>query len=296
MRPNPLQQALVGIGVLLVVTATLVTGVFLATNESSGQQIASPPTATAYLIPTLQIGPSATAQAAPSSTPRPAPTRATVQTTPPGTAGLQASATDSLLPATASATPQACTIPSHWQPYQVRRGDTVFSIGLLYGLSVNSLLSGNCRSSSSLESGEWIYVPPVTPRPQASQPPMLLPVTTFPPDDHATQTASDGSCLNPNSAITAPPVGARLSGEAVFYGTARKGDFSFYKLEIRQEGYSSAADFMTFYTGVTEVINGQLGTLLTPAFRNGEYWIRLTVVDSTGNYLERCSRLYVIHN
>ena len=81
-----------------------------------------------------------------------------------------------------------------------------------------------------------------------------------------------------------------------FRGTATRDDFSFYKLEIRQEGYSTPEDFITFYTGDTPVVSGSLGTLLTEAFTNGEYWIRLTVVDSTGNYLERCSILYVIQN
>lgn len=134
--------------------------------------------------------------------------------------------------------------------------------------------------------------------------PVLPTETSLPPsptsgpvvDTTATQTATDGLCRDRNSVITSPAVGAVLSGEQAFYGSAIRQDFSYYKLEIRQEGTTTPADFVTFYTGETPVQNGLLGILLTPAFTDGEYWIRLTVVDSTGNYLERCSILYVIDN
>ena len=56
--------------------------------------------------------------------------------------------------------------------------------------------------------------------------------------------------------------------------------------------------FMTVnpYTGEQQVNNGVLAELNTLAFENGEYWIRLVVVNDTGNYPERCAILYVIQN
>jgi hypothetical protein len=91
-------------------------------------------------------------------------------------------------------------------------------------------------------------------------------------------------------------VGAVLRGAVALYGSARLPNFSFYKLEIRPEGTSTSTGFVTFYTAATQVTSGLLATLDTRAFVDGEYWIRLVVVDTTGNYPERCSILYVFDN
>ncbi len=144
-------------------------------------------------------------------------------------------------------------------------------------------------SSGGSNAGPAPVLPSDTPLPPS---PTSGPVV----DTTATQTATDGLCRDMNSVITSPAVGAVLRGEQAFYGSAIRQDFSYYKLEIRHEGTTTPADFITFYTGETAVQNGLLGTLLTPAFTDGQYWVRLTVVDATGNYLERCSILYIIDN
>ncbi len=131
---------------------------------------------------------------------------------------------------------------------------------------------------------------PKTPTPAPTE----TPVPTSGPT--GTQTATDGACTNPDSIITSPRVGAVLSGLVAFYGTARVPDFSFYKLEIRREGASTSSGFVTFYTGTEQIQHGVLATLDTLAWADGEYWIRLVVVDSTGNYPERCAILYVFDN
>lgn len=137
--------------------------------------------------------------------------------------------------------------------------------------------------------------PTATPRRPSSGPrPTAVPTLTITPLASVTQSETDGICTNPDSVITAPRVGAVLSGRVEFYGTAHIPNFSFYKLEIRERGRSTAADYLTFYTGTTTVTNGLLATFDTGAWPNGEYWIRLVVVDTTGNYPERCAILYHI--
>jgi hypothetical protein len=39
----------------------------------------------------------------------------------------------------------------------------------------------------------------------------------------------------------------------------------------------------------TPVVSGELGTINTAAFAPGDYWLRLTVVDITGNYPPQCT-------
>jgi len=306
VRPGLKQQALAGFVALLVVTGTLIGGVILAfgDNPSAGQETGrSAPTATPYRIPTLPpASPEATATRSPEDTP--AVTVVIIPTSTPVTQPALPS------PATAQTT-QPCSPQTGWVPYIVQPGDTLFQIGLRYGLTVDALMRGGCLTSTQLTAGELILVPNTQPRasstPLPTQPthptltvppgsPTITPSATFEPFPTSTQTSTDGACTNLNSTITSPQVGEVLSGIVRFYGTARARDFAFYKLEIRQEGASTPADFVTFYTGYQQVVEGLLAELDTRLWPNGEYWIRLVVVDTTGNYPERCSNLYILSN
>jgi LysM repeat protein len=197
------------------------------------------------------------------------------------------------VPPTVTSIP-VCSIPDDWVPYTVRYGDTLFQIGLAYGLTVDALQRANCLSSTALDVGMTLYVPPTTPVAVViPEPTSVLPPTAGP---SPTPSYTDGICTNPGSVISSPAVFSTLSGTAQFFGTATHAAFAFYKLEIRQEGASTPADFVTFAGGEEPVTNGLLGVLYTDAFPDGEYWIRLVVVDTTGNYPERCSILYRIDN
>ncbi|MEJ2151159.1 MAG: LysM peptidoglycan-binding domain-containing protein, partial [Chloroflexota bacterium] len=223
------------------------------------------------------------------------PTRTPVSTTTPIPTATSRHRTPTPDPSPGGVAAETCAVPSGWVPYTVQSGDNLFRVGLRYGETVGDLFDANCLSGAVLEVGDVLYVPPVTPRAlpttapnAAASPPGIVPT--------GTQTATDGACTNPDSTITAPPVGAILSGVVPIRGSALLPNFRFYKLEIREEGASTAADFVTFYTGEQQVDSGLLLNFDTHAWPNGQYWIRLVVVDDTGNYPERCAILYTITN
>ena len=96
------------------------------------------------------------------------------------------------------------------------------------------------------------------------------------------------NCDNPSFTIAQPRAGTVLRGTFAIYGTATHPDFQFYRLQISGSGLD-AADFATLNTYRTPVIDGELGTVNPAAFAPGDYWLRLTVVDNTGNYPPECT-------
>ncbi|MBN1120254.1 MAG: LysM peptidoglycan-binding domain-containing protein [Anaerolineae bacterium] len=286
MKPTPLQQALAGIAVLFVIAATLVGGVLLALSDNpdmAAQQATHTPFSTA--TQTWSPPPTKTATPGPSEpTDRPANTPVPSATNPPSTNTSQPPAASS------------CQIASGWVPYTVQAGETLYKIGLRYGVTVDTLQNGNCMSTTVLSVGDVIYVPPVAPVSPTNTPVLSVPQATITPGPSPTPSMSDGICTNPSSTITSPGVYEVLSGVVQIRGSATHADFSFYKLEVRQEGYSTSADFATFFMNETPVVNGVLGEIDTSKFSNGEYWLRLVVVDNTSNYPERCSILVVFQN
>jgi tetratricopeptide (TPR) repeat protein len=95
--------------------------------------------------------------------------------------------------------------------------------------------------------------------------------------------AADRSQLLSGYAITSPVPNAQLSGRVAIRGTATLPDFQFYKVEYgigRNPGHWSSIGEV-----VREpVIDGELIIWDTTSLPPGEYVIRLTVVDTTGNY------------
>ena len=83
--------------------------------------------------------------------------------------------------------------------------------------------------------------------------------------------------------IDEPANGARLSGLVKIIGTATGKDFQFYKLEYKAVG--SSGEWAVIGELVYQPVeNGQLAIWPTMGLRPGEYRLRLTVVDTTGNY------------
>ncbi len=295
MKPTPLQQALAGVAVLFVIAATLVGGVLLALSDNP-DMAAQQATHTPFSLATQTWSPPPTKTATPESTdssqnPMDNPTEKPANTPVP-------SATT--IPPTITQRPTtSCQIASGWVPYTVQAGDTLYKIGLRYGVTVDVLQNGNCLSITALSVGDVIYVPPggpVSPVSPTNTPVLSVPQATTGPEASPTPSMSDGICTNPSSTITSPGVYEILTGVVQIRGSATHADFSFYKLEVRQEGYSTSADFATFLTSDTPVVNGVLGEIDTSKFSNGEYWLRLVVVDNTSNYPERCSILVVFQN
>lgn len=93
------------------------------------------------------------------------------------------------------------------------------------------------------------------------------------------------SCPDSHIALTAPAVDAVVSGSVAVVGSVRLEELWYYKLEWAAAG---SADFAYFGGTERSVENGLLGRLDTTALPNGEYLIRVTVVDQTGNYPPPC--------
>ncbi len=56
--------------------------------------------------------------------------------------------------------PVPCGVPYGWlKAYQVQPGDTLFHIATLYGTSVTQLQRANCKLSTNILIGEWLWVP-----------------------------------------------------------------------------------------------------------------------------------------
>jgi murein DD-endopeptidase MepM/ murein hydrolase activator NlpD len=176
-----------------------------------------------------------------------------------------------------------CTTPEDWIPYVIQRGDTLFGLSRRFGLTVSELASANCiEDPDNITAGQFLFVPPgsnVTPVPPAVA---LTPVVR-PPGDYPSF-----NCDNPAATITQPLPGTVLRGAFAVYGTATHPNFQFYRLQVSGSG-TDDADFATLQVYTTQVYNGQLGTVNASAFAPGDYWLRLTVVDITGNYLPQCT-------
>ncbi len=90
-------------------------------------------------------------------------------------------------------------------------------------------------------------------------------------------------CADPNTCIISPVSGETLSGAVTIRGTANHPQFQFYKVEYglgeNPDSWHSIGD--TVHSAVT---NGTLISFDTRSLPNGVYWLKLTVVDITGNF------------
>ena len=112
-----------------------------------------------------------------------------------------------------------------------------------------------------------------------------IPTAATPSGASPAVVAVAATCPNPNVTITAPAANTTVTGAVGFWGSATNENLWFYKLEWAAAGSDTFAYFAGSRSGVT---NGWLGNLDTTALLNGDYLIRLTVVDVTGNYPTPC--------
>ncbi len=130
--------------------------------------------------------------------------------------------------------------------------------------------------------------PDVTPTntPTKRPRPTARPQPTPAPQETPTPAVVRPRCPDPNSAITAPGVGAQVSGMVPIIGTAAHENFQFYKLEYGAG--ANPAVWSYFDGGDRPVTGGQLGTLNAGALAPGAYSIRIVVVDASGNFPPPC--------
>jgi len=92
-------------------------------------------------------------------------------------------------------------------------------------------------------------------------------------------------CIPDEIMITSPKPGAEVKGTVKITGTANAKNLAFYKYEIAPVGTQNWA---TVAADRDPVKDGDLGELNTIALTNGDYFLRLVVVDNVGNSLEPC--------
>ena len=93
-------------------------------------------------------------------------------------------------------------------------------------------------------------------------------------------------CTDFSTAITSPAAGQRVGEVFNLTGTASLPNFQYYKVEIRPD----SSNIYNFYVqSTTPVTNGLLTRINTEPFGSGVHWIRLTVVDTTGNFPTPCT-------
>jgi len=110
-------------------------------------------------------------------------------------------------------------------------------------------------------------------------------------EPEATPTAApvvSAACPIPGVRITNPGMGATVRGDVAIMGAATTDNFQFYKVEV------SAGEQPGGWTVITDIHNqpvpsGRLDTWNTSAYPAGVYWLRLVVVDQTGNYPAPCA-------
>ena len=100
-------------------------------------------------------------------------------------------------------------------------------------------------------------------------------------------------CPNPDVRITSPLPGAKLEGVAEIFGTASIDQFAFYKLEYGV-GWLPAVWSAIGGPIHSAARDARLAVWDTTALPEGDYTLRLTVVDSSGNYPLPCEvKVYI---
>ena len=129
---------------------------------------------------------------------------------------------------------------------------------------------------------------PITPTPTRTRIPTRPRATALPPTPTATSTRPPAPlCPNPGVRIVAPYVNQGLSGQVVIRGTARIDQFQFYKLEYglgeEPRQWNSIGEINR-----SPVVDDVLGSWNLSGFPAGPAWLRLTVVDASGNFPPPC--------
>ncbi|HXF64741.1 MAG TPA: helix-turn-helix domain-containing protein [Caldilineaceae bacterium] len=137
---------------------------------------------------------------------------------------------------------------------------------------------------------------PPTPTPEPPTPTPEVPTPTpEPPTPEPPPPPVAAACADPRAVISGPGAGQVLSGIAGISGTAQHENFQYYKLEYAP-GANAGGGYVYFDGSNSPVAGGLLGNLDTRVLANGEYTIRLTVVDQTGNFPPPCDVTVVVQN
>ncbi len=224
-------------------------------------------TATSTSTATMTITPTPTY----TSTSVPSPSRTPM---PEETSGILPTSTATLSPLTIiSLTPSTCSGLSGWVGYVVAPGNTLFSIARATGTSVPELLAVNCLDNASrIFVGDIIFVPQL--------PTSLLQAPNMSSSHSDSQVENVLGCRNPGVNIQSPLANSTVTGLITIIGSAIWPEFGYFKIEVRLDG-ASTYNFISRQD--IPIPSGHLGVVDSSLFGAGLHWIRLTVVDATGN-------------
>ena len=167
-----------------------------------------------------------------------------------------------------TATVAPCTVPIGWITYTVQRGDSLVKIAQTTGTTVEALQAANCLANiNSIRVGQILSVP-----------------------DKAGIGASTSylaeGCTDIGAKITAPAVGQLVKGILKVEGSATSNNFAFYKLEMRPD---SSKAYTLYNSYIKPVSQGVLGEIDTRIFSTGIYWLKLTLVNQSGQATASCA-------
>lgn len=98
-----------------------------------------------------------------------------------------------------------------------------------------------------------------------------------------------------NVVISTPRHGSAVRGYVDIHGTASLPNFQFYKLEFSSRAEPTSGEWITIGNVHNQpVVNGKLETWDTSNLPAGQHWLRLVVVDQTGNYPEPCQVMIIV--
>ena len=209
--------------------------------------------------------------------------------------------------------------------YTVRPGDTLLGIAYRFGVNYWDIVrANNISNPSHIYAGQRLFIPgavaptptptPVsaTPTPPCATPTPTLPVCTPTPTlPVCTPTPTPAIvcvtptpvCVTPTPVgtplpgcrdLTYPPSGSVVKGEIEVRGTAMVQDFWYYKVEFRFDDEPNHWRYI--YSAYEPVRDGVLAIWDTSPFPDGVYWLRLAVVDRTGNFRPDCeARITITH-
>ncbi len=176
--------------------------------------------------------------------------------------------------------------------YTVQRNDTLFSIATWYNTSVQSLRDANNLGADAIYVGQVLVVPcGVSTKPAPRPEPKPLPPQII---EHPKPDLRPAVC-NPAVSLSYPRQGEHVSGIIDIVGTATIPNFQFYKVEYGQ----GVAPFN--FVSIGDVVrNAKTGTTLvtwdTTTVPDGEYVLRLTAVENSGQFPTPCNVRIVVDN
>jgi LysM repeat protein len=179
--------------------------------------------------------------------------------------------------------------------YVVQPGDTMTSIALRHGTTVQAVAAANGvpYPYNKIYAGQTLYVPCGHGYPPPPPPPPHKPGHHKPAPPKPTAVPAKG--LHPAACarqvqIVEPKQHQKVSGTLMIIGTANIPDFQFYKLEYAMGSSPLESDFHSIgeerHQAVTD---GVLGTWYLGHMPGGDYVLRLTAVDNRGQFPQPCN-------